>query len=1093
MRTRTLKLLCLAALGASAALPAATEIAPPSAVAVPAVSDLERQLWRSARTWEARGRGDLARTALEKLLRARPDDRRVQLEIGLVELRSNRMDAARQQLEHMERTAPQAPETRELRTAYRVATRDRLRLASIRRLLEIDQPAEALVALQALFPDGPPTTELGIEYWRVVARTPEGWTRAREGFEALVARHPDDPRFTLALAEHLAQRSATRARGLALIAQLHGRDDLRAEALADVVRRAQREPDAPAEAIRELADVRGGRPGDDARTRLRKAEALYAEGRLDSALSTLEPLGEQAQARRLRAEILGTRATHAQARGQAGEALRDLEAAQQLAPEDPWARYRLARQYAALGLPAEARALMDEGARTQPPNDDLRYAHALLLSSLDDDAAALALLDVIAPESRSGGMQALHTRLHIRIAGQEARALHARGEIAAATRRLRGAESAARTPEHARELARAWRELAQPAEALRVLDAALAQTPDDAELALARIETLHASGQGPARDEALSALAARGDLDTALRARIDMLDREWRVQDARALRDRGMHDAALALLDTARARWPQDAALARAQADVLAAAGRWPQARDAHLARVQAAPQDLDARLDLARAHEQLGDAGAARAEIDFVLRHADATDRDTRLAAARRLQSLGDRPRAREVLDALLARAPDDAEVLEQSAWLERGAGRWALALQRFGAAQRLLPDKPVLGRAVAEIEARRQRWMALGLDTQIQPGDRGISDVHTRSLPLELRWAPGYDGHFFALAEAIEMDVGVLPADYDQAARYGSVQAQGPGALAAFPQGHDPTTEGVALGVGYENDRVRVDLGRTPLGMPVEDWVGGLRLDASGGPLDYRVEFSRRAVTSSLVALGGARDPASGRVWGGARENAMSVRAAYYGNPFSATLGAELSRIEGRNILDNDFFGARGNADYRVLDVAGQQVFVGAVLTYWNFEENQRYYTFGHGGYYSPQSYVQASLPVEWRGRWNRWSYRFEATVSRSRSREDAADFYPADAALQAQALASPLPSGFDAPVYGRSTGSSGSGYGLRGAVEYLLASRWVLGTRLAMDRADFYEPDFFTLYLRYRFDGPEAALLAVPPRVPRRYTDF
>ena len=38
---------------------------------------------------------------------------------------------------------------------------------------------------------------------------------------------------------------------------------------------------------------------------------------------------------------------------------------------------------------------------------------------------------------------------------------------------------------------------------------------------------------------------------------------------------------------------------------------------------------------------------------------------------------------------------------------------------------------------------------------------------------------------------------------------------------------------------------------------------------------------------------------------------------------------------------------------------------------LTAIGYSKNLRYYTFGHGGYFSPQRYFSLSLPVEWSGR--------------------------------------------------------------------------------------------------------------------------
>ena len=983
--------------------------------------EAERELLRSARAWDARGRGDLARQALEKLLLVHPGDTRLMLEIGLTELRSNRMAEARAMLARLERQSPASMHTRELRTAYRIATQDRLKFASVRRLVELSRFDEALSELQTLFPDGAPSTELGIDYWQIWGKTPSGASRAEQGLQALIATHPDDPRFELGLAEHYLTRDATLPRARQMLRELRDRKDLNPQKLASALNRAgleeksapsapdlaisptdgARTPAAPrtpekiADGLRrkgeaELADKK---PEDalasftKAQTRLPNSKAI-AEGRARALLMLCRHDEALAAApdsmRALRAEILSARAAKAVEERRGGDALRDLEAAQLLAPKDPWARYRLARHYASLGLADEGRALMDQGLALTPNEADLHYARALYLASMDADVDALAALKPIAVDARSPGMRDLESRL-------------------------------------------------------------LAS--------LARVESERQRTQA-------RRLAEAGDLDMALR-----------------------------LIDALLAQTPDDAALLGLRGDVLADAGRWTDAQRAYEAQLVLTPSDHWVRLNLALALERSGQRDSARVQVDQVL--ANSTDSEQRLGAARRLEALGETHAARAEYTRLAAGPTPAAGAFEQLGWLYRSERRYADALHNFRSARGLRPDDASLDKVIAEIQSRSQPMISAGYDHLSKPGDRGLSDTTTQRIPIELRKPRAYDGHYFALAEWVDLDVGLLPANYDEAALYGTVQSAGPGSLANFPQGEDPASNGLALGLGYESDALRVDLGTTPLGMPVQDLVGGIRGEGKWGALNYGLDLSRRPVTSSLLSFGGARDPVGGRSWGGVRENGASLRIARYGQRLSLSGTVEASRIEGRNVLDNDYFGGRLGTDYKFYDDHGQQLFIGLAATYWSYAENQRYYSFGHGGYYSPQSYVVASLPLEWRGRWNRWSYRFEGAVSHSTSSEDDAPFYPTDSALQLQAGTSLLPPGFDAPIYEGGSGS-GSGYRLRGELEYRIDAQWVVGARAGVDRSDYYEPDTFSFYFRHLFSS-DAEALSVPPRATRHYTDF
>ncbi|MGV7247140.1 tetratricopeptide repeat protein, partial [Caballeronia sp. M23-90] len=49
---------------------------------------------------------------------------------------------------------------------------------------------------------------------------PQGWDQARQGLTQLAKQNPNDPRYTLALAQHLTYRDTTRREGIARLAQL---------------------------------------------------------------------------------------------------------------------------------------------------------------------------------------------------------------------------------------------------------------------------------------------------------------------------------------------------------------------------------------------------------------------------------------------------------------------------------------------------------------------------------------------------------------------------------------------------------------------------------------------------------------------------------------------------------------------------------------------------------------------------------------------------------------------------------------------------------------------------------------------------------
>lgn len=734
------------------------------------------------------------------------------------------------------------------------------------------------------------------------------------------------------------------------------------------------------------------------------------------------------QRRAARHTVLLQEAEQAQARQRGGETRRKLEEAHALVPEDPWTRYRLARLYAELGQREEAKNLMREGVLRAPKDADARYASALLLGSLDDYTTALDVLREIPPAQRSTGMRQLERRLHVSLAREQAARLQAEGRAGDAAAALTAAENWAGDDAELRAaLADRWLSLDQPARALDPLRPLIGANAD-ADLRLRWAGLLNRA----ARDEELGSVLTTLEsmpLDTAQRTRVARLRREQSLRQLAQLRERGDTDAAHRAAQALLASTPEE---------------------------------DLATRGDLVRELLDLGELVEAQ-QLAERMRTQAPTDPQAWVALGR------------------VARAQHQPR---------RAAAHFREALT-LEARQATPPDYSAAAQQLQFMDERREGFIAAAPGYYDKPGSAGRSSYRAEQLTLEARVPLGYDGHFFAVADFVRADAGTLPAVYDEAALYGSVQAVGPGALAQFPNGSPQDAQGVDIGLGWQGERLRVDLGSTPLGFAVENWVGGLRWSDRAGVLDYRVELTRRAVTGSLISYAGAVDPASGRVWGGVVSSGGQLRLGWDRGRLStsATLGAY--RLTGRNVPDNDHTALRLAGDWRFIDTGNMRVDAGLALTHWTYAENLGEYTFGHGGYYSPQRYLSLSLPVDWSGRHARWAWQLRGALSLSDTEIDPQVFYPGDAALQAQAGLSPLPAGFAQPVYGAG-GGSGSGVSLRGAVEYQLTPEWYVGTVVDLDRSEFYTPNSYGLYLRHDFDG-RPTRIGFPPRPPQPYVNY
>ena len=586
-------------------------------------------------------------------------------------------------------------------------------------------------------------------------------------------------------------------------------------------------------------------------------------------------------------------------------------------------------------------------------------------------------------------------------------------------------------------------------------------------IAMALAMSAHAADSPDARDAADAAIAA-GDtararqlLETALAA--EPTDAWVRFDLSRLMRDAGEPQAADALMRAGGELVPTDDDMSFAEALYFNGADQ-PETARAALARIPAAGQTPKVR------------------------RLYNTIAVDEHLRAARASADRGDQAGARRELERARALDPDSASVAVRSGWIAMAASDYDAAGEHFRDAIRHeqrdgdSPDDSAGRRGLAYLENRRDGRIESGIEHFDKPGDAGISQMTSVIAPLEARWPVGYRGHVFLHLDGIDLDAGRVPIEnLADSAEYGALLALGPG-------GGDPEQDarGVMPGLGYEGDHWRADVGATPSGFEHSNMVGGLRYDRWLEDHSLGFDLSRRPVTSSLVSFAGAEDPASGRIWGGVVATGLRARGSRRIDDWNLFGNAGWHRLTGRNVPDNDWLSLRVGIDRDWLQTPAHTLTAGLAATWWAYDKNQRFYTLGHGGYYSPQAYVALALPFEWSGRQERLSFRVRGGGAVSLSDEDDVDFHPTDSALQsAAALAAAANNLGDA----RHDGGAGGGFGwyLGGAVEYRLTPHWSVGARTAIDRSEYYTPDTFGLYLRWHFASRDGDVPLPDPPTP------
>ncbi|MBC9249906.1 hypothetical protein A9179_06415 [Pseudomonas alcaligenes] len=378
---------------------------------------------------------------------------------------------------------------------------------------------------------------------------------------------------------------------------------------------------------------------------------------------------------------------------------------------------------------------------------------------------------------------------------------------------------------------------------------------------------------------------------------------------------------------------------------------------------------------------------------------------------------------------------------------------------------------------RALDDILQQRSPYLVQGVSGRSNDSESGLSKLTAVEAPFEASMPLG-DNRLAVRVTPVSLNAGSLDENaYD---RFGG----GPAASLAKP-GVSPGSQkdsGVGLAVAFDSpgEGLKADLGTTPQGFLYSTAVGGVSLERAfaGSPdLHWSAKVSRRAVTDSLLSFAGAEDKRTGQQWGGVTANGGRAQLAYDNREMGAYAYGGWHRLLGNHVEDNDRAELGTGVYWYLQNDENSQSTIGLDLLGIGYQQNQGYFTYGHGGYFSPQTFFALGVPVSWARRYERLTVKLKGSVGVQHIRQDDADFYPDDDKLQAAASKA---LGYDAVYEGSS--DTGIGYNLSGAAEYRLGSNFFVGGQAGVDNAQDYRQWSGGLYLRYMLED-QTGPLALP----------
>ena len=847
-------------------------------------------------------------------------------------------------------------------------------------------------------------------------------------------------------------------------------------------------------------------------------DSYLESGRLEEAtrmLQTLTASGSVAKDKltQRKTNLYRQKAEELEKQGKTAELETHLMSSIKELPDSGWLRHDLASHYLAQGKQQEAMAVFNQA----PDNVETNYAKSIILSRTGEDEQVLKLMEAIPENQRSEAMNNLKGKAKLRMDIAQSLDEYRNGHTAPAMEKLRHLEAeSVQNDDLAWECVEAWAMMGEFSHADQLAKRIISKNQDPRNSQLTYLNYLLHHDRFDEFTAYLAQVEASNSLTQAQKAEMNAMRARGAISQAWILRRSPHPEKAVEVLQSALNKTPDNINLQLTLADILYLADKYDEAYVMYEKALKGEPRNFKAKIGKAQCLYELGDKEQALSILEQLEKATPGHLVQERSVLAYEL-SKHDYEKSRSIVDQLLLANQYNGDALLKAASIEKSQQNYAEALNFLNKAISATNNDKTLSESdkesifeakldSIELQRRQYGYYSSGFDIRQLSGTSGISEIINIDIPHLIRYPVGYEGHVFVQTDLVYLTAGNLHLNnFDDAADFGKINAlclpsssgnTGPVCDSSVVAGFDksrsqgivrtlPATEnqyafGGPLAIGYTNDNWRLDIGTTPLGFPVSSIVGGAYYSGSWDKLYYSVEFARRPVSNSLLAYSGVHDPVTGETWGGVRSNGLNFYAGRdiateeFGSFGFFTQGGA-HYLEGQNVKSNADLMLRTGADWTFINREDMRLSIGLAGMYWGFANNQRHYTFGYGGYWSPQTYLSIGPPIFWTGRWNDLSYLLRGYVNYSYASENGGPLYPLNPELQYSDYNNNA-------SFSASTGTALS-FGVSGNVEYQLLPDLFIGAHFMFAQSPFYTPNYGGAYFRYSF-APRTESIPYPP---------
>jgi hypothetical protein len=346
-----------------------------------------------------------------------------------------------------------------------------------------------------------------------------------------------------------------------------------------------------------------------------------------------------------------------------------------------------------------------------------------------------------------------------------------------------------------------------------------------------------------------------------------------------------------------------------------------------------------------------------------------------------------------------------------------------------------------------IAAVEGRNTPYAGMGTTVSGRSGQAGYDKMTIQQANFEISGT---------LNNQVRLSLLVLPTLIDSGTFYGT-PTQPFGTLGATVAPPGQSASGVAGEVQLATDNFGLRVGETPNGFLVKNWIGGLRYRPAKSPITILI--TRDSVRDSMLSYAGAKDPGTNTAWGGVIANAAQVIGNWGDGNSGFYANASYQSISGTHVAHNTRLDGTVGAYWKLYSGHGGSLTAGMNFSAMHYDKNLSYFTYGQGGYFSPQRYFLFSAPLRWTGTWRRQvQYSISGSIGSQYANQATTPYYPLSPTI-----------GYGIPYFPAQT-TTGANYLLDFRASYQISPNWFVGVYANVNNARDYASQTASVFVRY-----------------------